>query len=56
MRVFDDMLARLARGETFIDPSRWPSTRTWSSMRVLPYVTLRLAVMACDLLRADLLS
>lgn len=47
--VFGDVLAeRLGRGETFIDPSRFAADQGWSStLRVLPYVTLRLAVVAC---------
>jgi len=47
--VFGDVLAeRLAMGETFIDPSRFAADVGWSStLRVLPYVTLRLAVVAC---------
>lgn len=47
--VFRDVLApRLEAGETFIDPSRFAADSEWSSqLRVLPYVTLRLAVVAC---------
>lgn len=47
--VFGDVLAaRIARGETFVDPSRFAADLDWSaSLRVLPYVTLRLAVVAC---------
>jgi len=47
--VFADVLApRLAAGETFVDPSRFAADSEWSSaLRVLPYVTLRLAVVAC---------
>lgn len=48
MTVFDDLLTpRLRRGETFIDPSRLAVDPEWSaSNRALPYVTLRLAVIA----------
>jgi hypothetical protein len=50
MDVFGDVLARrLMAGETFIDPSRFAADIEWStSLRVLPYVTLRLAVVACN--------
>jgi hypothetical protein len=49
VRVYNDVLApRLAAGETFIDPSRFAADSEWSAtLRVLPYVTLRLAVVAC---------
>ena len=48
--VFGDVLARrLALGETFVDPSRFAADLEWStSLRVLPYITLRLAVVACS--------
>jgi len=48
MTVFGDrLLLRLARGETFIDPSRLAVDPQLSSThRALPYVTLRLAVVA----------
>jgi len=48
MTVFGDrLLMRLARGETFIDPSRLAIDPQMSSInRALPYVTLRLAVIA----------
>ncbi len=48
MTVFGDrLLLRLARGETFIDPSRLAVDPQLSSThRALPYVTLRLAVIA----------
>ncbi len=48
MTVFgDQLLSRLARGETFIDPSRLAVDPALSStLRALPYVTLRLAVIA----------
>ena len=48
--VFGDVLARrLAAGETFVDPSRFAADLEWSSsLRVLPYITLRLAVVACS--------
>lgn len=52
-RVFSDVLSpRLAAGETFIDPSRFAADSEWSAtLRVLPYVTLRLAVVACAYFR-----
>lgn len=44
----DDLMPRIAAGETFIDPSRFAADMDWSStLRVLPYITLRLAVLAC---------
>ena len=48
MTVFGDrLLPRLARGETFIDPSRLAIDPQMSPLnRALPYVTLRLAVIA----------
>lgn len=49
MTVFGDrLMPRLAAGETFIDPSRLATDPDLSSSanRSLPYVTLRLAVMA----------
>jgi hypothetical protein len=48
--VFGDVLMpRVAQGETFVDPSRFAADAEWSnSLRVLPYVTLRLAVVACE--------
>jgi N-acyl amino acid synthase FeeM len=48
MTVFGDrLLLRLARGETFIDPSRLAvDPQLSSTYRALPYVTLRLAVIA----------
>lgn len=47
--VFGDVLEkRIARGETFIDPSRFAADMNWAgTLRVLPYITLRLAVLAC---------
>lgn len=47
--VFGDVLmGRLAAGETFVDPSRFAADAEASaSIRVLPYITLRLAVIAC---------
>ena len=52
--VFGDVLARrLSAGETFVDPSRFAADLEWStSLRVLPYVTLRLAVVACNKFKA----
>lgn len=48
MSVFEDVLApRLEQGETFIDPSRLAvDPELGSAMRALPYITLRLAVIA----------
>lgn len=48
-RVFGDILQdRLARGESFIDPSRLAADPDWTSYyRPIPYLTLRLAVIAC---------
>jgi hypothetical protein len=47
--VFGDVLGpRLAAGETFIDPSRFAADNEWSAtLRVLPYITLRLPMLAC---------
>lgn len=47
--VFAEELApRVAAGESFIDPSRFAADLQWSTqLRVLPYITLRLAVVAC---------
>jgi hypothetical protein len=46
--VFGDVLEpRLAAGETFIDPGRLAADLEWSStLRVLPYITSRLAMLA----------
>jgi len=55
MTVFGDrLMPRLAAGETFIDPSRLAIDPELSSSanRALPYVTLRLAVMANEYFRA----
>jgi hypothetical protein len=48
-KVFGDILEpRIKAGESFIDPSRFAADNEWSrTLRVLPYVTLRLAVVAC---------
>jgi hypothetical protein len=48
MSVFGDILApRMERGETFINPSQLTADPDWtSSIRALPYLTLRLAVIA----------
>jgi hypothetical protein len=48
--VFSDVLARrVARGESFVDPSRFAADHEFSaSLRSLPYITLRLAVVACN--------
>jgi hypothetical protein len=47
--VYGDILRpRLAAGETFIDPSRFAADPEWTSQYPhLPYLTLRLAAMAC---------
>jgi hypothetical protein len=49
MSVYPDiLLPRLARGERFIDPSRFAAHPEWSrAYPQLPYLTLRLAGMAC---------
>jgi hypothetical protein len=50
MTVFDDLLLpRLLAGETFVDPSRLAADPDLTAVhRGLPYITLRLAVLACD--------
>ena len=41
-------MPRLAAGETFIDPSRFAADPEWSKVYPqIPYITLRLAGMAC---------
>jgi N-acyl-L-homoserine lactone synthetase len=47
--VFGDVLqSRISAGESFVDPSRFAADTEWSgTLRVLPYITLRLAVLAC---------
>src|SRR5690606_9411091 len=55
MTVFGDrLMPRLAAGETFIDPSRLAVDPELSSStnRLLPYATLRLAVMANEYFQA----
>lgn len=49
MTVFgDELQPRLDAGETFIDPSRFAADmEAAKQFRVLPYITLRLAVVAC---------
>ncbi len=49
MTVFgDDLHPRLEAGETFVDPSRFAADLDVAKQhRVLPYLTLRLAVVAC---------
>ena len=51
--VFGDILMdRIAAGESFVDPSRFAADSEWSAtLRVLPYLTLRLAVVACEYFR-----
>ena len=48
-KAFGDILIdRIAAGESFVDPSRFAADSEWSAtLRVLPYLTLRLAVVAC---------
>jgi hypothetical protein len=50
VKVFSDILmSRLQGGESFVDPSRFAADHEWSStLRVVPYVTLRLAIIACQ--------
>lgn len=47
--VFGDVLGpRLDAGESFIDPSRFAADAEWAaSLRVLPYITLRIPMLAC---------
>jgi hypothetical protein len=49
VKVFrDELRPRLEAGETFVDPSRFAANAEWAaSLRVLPYITLRLAQVAC---------
>jgi len=53
--VFDDVLGvRIAAGETFIDPSRFAADpAATAQFPYLPYMTLRLAVMACVYFEPD---
>ena len=53
--IFRDVLEpRLAAGETFIDPGRLAADLEWSStLRVLPYITSRLALLACHYFKAS---
>ncbi len=48
MRVFDDVLMpRLEAGQTFINPSQLTADPEWNAtLRAVPYLTLRLAVIA----------
>jgi hypothetical protein len=48
VKVFGDVLEpRLAAGESFVDPSRFAADTEWSAiLRVLPYITLRLALIS----------
>ena len=44
----EELMPRVAAGETFIDPSRFAADMEWSgTLRTLPYITLRLAVLGC---------
>ncbi len=49
VKVFGDVLEpRIANGASYIDPSRFAADKDWSAeLRVLPYITLRLALIAC---------
>jgi hypothetical protein len=53
--VFGDIVAsRLERGETFVDPSRFAADAEWSrKLRVLPFITLRLAVLGAKYFDTD---
>jgi hypothetical protein len=53
--LFGDVLhSRLERGETFIDPARFAADPEKSQrFQELPYLTLRLAYLACDHFNAD---
>lgn len=44
----EELMPRIASGESFVDPSRFAADMEWSgALRTLPYITLRLAVLAC---------
>jgi hypothetical protein len=49
VKVFGDVLEpRIANGASYVDPSRFAADKDWSAeLRVLPYITLRLALIAC---------
>lgn len=49
MKIFGDVLSpRLEAGESFVDPSRFAADHDWATtLKVLPYLTLRLAHVAC---------
>jgi len=53
--VFGDIVnARLNAGQTFVDPSRLAADAEWGrSLRVLPYITLRLAVLGAKYFETD---
>ncbi|GGA64601.1 hypothetical protein GCM10011385_17960 [Nitratireductor aestuarii] len=53
--VFGDVIeARLKAGQTFVDPSRMAADLEWGrKLRVLPYITLRLAVLGAKYFRTD---
>lgn len=53
--VYGDILQpRIDAGETFIDPSRFAADPEWTAQYpYLPYVTLRLAAMACKFFEPD---
>lgn len=53
--VFGDIIeARLRAGETFVDPSRMAADLEWGrKLRVLPYITLRLAVLGAKYFHTD---
>ena len=49
VKVFGDVLEpRIANGASYVDPSRFAADKEWAAeLRVLPYITLRLALIAC---------
>ena len=53
--VFGDVLMpRIAAGESFVDPSRFAADLEMSAtLKVLPYVTLRLGIVACRYFKPD---
>lgn len=55
MKIFGDVLdPRLDRGESFVDPSRFAGDPDWSNaLKVVPYLTLRLAQVACRYFEPD---
>lgn len=55
MSVYSDLLQpRLEAGETYVDPSRFAADPDWTTqLPHLPYITLRLAAMACQYFAPD---